>query len=71
VSLNINKALAFRLPRWPHGCVHFSRGGPSYNIWRVDTDGGNLKQLTWGSSDFTPSCSQDSKWVVFDSGPER
>jgi Tol biopolymer transport system component len=47
--------------------VFTSGGGPSYKIWRVDTDGGNLKQLTWGNIDFHPSCSQDSKWVIFDS----
>ncbi len=41
--------------------------GASGNIWRIGTDGTNLKQLTQGSLDLLPVCSQDSKWVVFDS----
>ena len=36
------------------------------NIWRVDADGSNLKQLTDGTVDITPECSPDGKWVYYD-----
>jgi Tol biopolymer transport system component len=41
--------------------------GGGFSIWRVDTDGSNLRQLTQGSDDFSPVCSPDSKWVIFSS----
>ncbi|MFZ3214635.1 MAG: protein kinase [Candidatus Acidiferrales bacterium] len=48
------------------------RGGSSLmNIWRMDSTGGNLKQLTTGSDDSPAMCSPDGKWLVyasFDSG---
>jgi serine/threonine protein kinase/Tol biopolymer transport system component len=37
-------------------------------IWRVDADGGNLKQLAPEPGERISSCSADSKWLVFDSG---
>jgi eukaryotic-like serine/threonine-protein kinase len=37
------------------------------NIWRVDTDGSNPKQLTDGATDVGPVCSQDGKWVYYES----
>jgi Tol biopolymer transport system component len=37
----------------------------SINIWRMDIDGGNVKQLTDGALDDTPRISPDGKWVVF------
>ena len=43
------------------------RGG-SFNIWRVDSDGGNLKQLTTGDSELYPTCTPDSRWVVYQRG---
>jgi len=36
-----------------------------WNIWRVDMDGTNLKQLTQGRSDGGPAVSPDGQWVVF------
>ena len=36
------------------------------NIWRVDTDGSNPKQLTFGATDVAPSCSPDGKWVYYE-----
>ena len=36
-----------------------------WNIWRVDTDGTNLKQLTQGRSDGGPAVSPDGQWVIF------
>jgi serine/threonine protein kinase len=35
------------------------------NIWRADSSGGNLKQLTTGSKDDYPVCSPDSRWVYY------
>jgi Tol biopolymer transport system component len=34
------------------------------HIWRMDTDGGNQKQLT-DKSDLGPDCSPDGRWVVY------
>jgi Tol biopolymer transport system component len=44
------------------------RTGGSH-IWRMDIDGGNLKQLTSGKSNASgrPLCSSDGKWVVYTS----
>src|SRR5277367_2677140 len=46
-------------------------GGNSINIWRADSTGGNLKQITTGTDDQPAMCSPDGKWLVyagFDSG---
>jgi eukaryotic-like serine/threonine-protein kinase len=46
-------------------------GGNSINIWRTDSTGGNLKQITTGTDDEPAMCSPDGKWLVyagFDSG---
>jgi len=37
-------------------------GGP--NVWRIDRDGSNIKQLTTGGG-FTPDCSPQGNWVVY------
>ena len=36
------------------------------NIWRVDPDGANPKQLTHGVVDIAPVCSPDEKWVYYE-----
>ncbi len=36
-------------------------------LWRIDIDGSNLKQLTMGIGAFSPHCSADGKWVVYNS----
>jgi eukaryotic-like serine/threonine-protein kinase len=36
------------------------------NIWRMDTNGGNLKQITSGAYNQTPVCSPDGQWVVYE-----
>src|SRR5437588_9284454 len=36
------------------------------NLWRMDFEGGNLKQLTSGGDDAIPNFSPDGKWVVYD-----
>ena len=35
------------------------------NIWRVNADGSNMKQLTNGARDVGPECSPDSKWAYY------
>ena len=35
------------------------------NIWRVDADGSNPKQLSSGTADESPVCSSDGKWVYY------
>jgi Tol biopolymer transport system component len=49
------------------GFVVFGQGSRNndLNIWRVDRDGGNLKQITTGVDDLNPQCSPDGKWVYF------
>jgi Tol biopolymer transport system component len=37
------------------------------NIWRVNTDGSDPKQLTEGTTDVGASCSQDGQWVYYES----
>jgi serine/threonine protein kinase len=37
----------------------------SDNIWRMDSAGGNLKQLTTGKQDHFAVCSPDSRWVYY------
>ena len=42
------------------------RGGyPS--LWRMDLDGGNLKQLTDGQEDYLPKVAPDGQWILFSS----
>ena len=36
------------------------------NIWRVNADGSNPKQLTDGMQDIAPKCSPDGRWVLYD-----
>jgi serine/threonine protein kinase len=40
----------------------------NFNIWRMDIDGNNPKQLTNGGSDFYPYPSPDGRWIVYQSG---
>jgi serine/threonine protein kinase len=35
------------------------------NVWRINSDGSNLKQLSNGRSELGAECSRDSKWVYF------
>ena len=43
----------------------FHGGSGDSNIWRVDSSGSNLKQLTTGKRDDHPTCSPDSRWVYY------
>jgi Tol biopolymer transport system component len=45
---------------------HSNRAG-SFDIWRMDIDGGAFKQLTTGGGEFGPSISPDGQWVVYTS----
>jgi serine/threonine protein kinase len=40
-------------------------GKGARNIWRVDSSGGNLKQISNGTNDGFPVCSPDAKWVYY------
>jgi Tol biopolymer transport system component len=46
----------------------FHGGTNATHIWRADTNGSNLKQLTNGSLDIFPNCSRDGKWVYYHDG---
>jgi eukaryotic-like serine/threonine-protein kinase len=45
--------------------VFVSDRAGSGHIWRMDLDGGDLKQLTRGKNDTSPSLSPDGRWVVY------
>lgn len=46
--------------------LHGLQGGEaSLNVWRADSSGGNLKQLTQGKADNFPVCAPDSKSVFY------
>jgi len=45
---------------------HSIRGGGA-DIWRMNADGSNLKQLTFEKKDFQPSISLDSRYVYYKS----
>jgi serine/threonine protein kinase len=40
-------------------------GSDRENIWRIDSSGGNLRQLTHGRQDKYAVCSPDSRWVYY------
>jgi eukaryotic-like serine/threonine-protein kinase len=42
-----------------------SGGSNTLNVWRMDANGGNLKQLTQGKFDVSPLCSRDGQWVFY------
>ena len=44
--------------------VFTARRAGNFSIWRVDIDGGNLKQLTSGNDALYPRFSPDGQWVV-------
>ncbi len=43
----------------------FHAGTSGARLWRTDLDGTNAKQLTDGTFDLDPVCSQDAKWVYY------
>ena len=40
-------------------------GAGTANFWRVDSNGTNLKQITFGVNDRVPACSNDGKWLYY------
>jgi Tol biopolymer transport system component len=43
-----------------------NRSGPAVvNLWRMDANGTNVSQLTFGQNDREPVCSADGKWVYY------
>ena len=40
-------------------------GDDRENIWRIDSSGGNLRQITHGRQDKFAVCSPDSRWVYY------
>jgi len=40
-------------------------GGAQANLWRIDSNGTNLKQVTSGVNERTPACSHDGKWLYY------
>jgi len=47
--------------------VFTSERGGFPSLWRMDLDGGSLKQLTSGQEDYAENVSPDGRWVLFDS----
>ncbi|MFZ0818466.1 MAG: protein kinase [Candidatus Acidiferrales bacterium] len=48
------------------GFIAFAQWKPGEsNIWRMDMDGSNLKQLDESNGSFSPAISPDGRWVVF------
>jgi Tol biopolymer transport system component len=43
----------------------FRGGTDSRNIWRINADGSNPKQLSNGNYDSSPACSPDGKWAYY------
>jgi len=41
------------------------KGSSADNLWRMDSSGGDLKQLTTGKNDNHPVCSSDGQWVYY------
>jgi serine/threonine protein kinase len=46
-------------------------GGAEANFWRIDSNGTNLKRLTFGLNERVPVCSKDGKWLYFLDGTEN
>jgi Tol biopolymer transport system component len=41
-------------------------GKNNLNIWRMDAQGGNIKQITTGSLETPAMCSPDGKWLMYE-----
>jgi Tol biopolymer transport system component len=40
-------------------------GSAAVNLWRMDANGSNVTQLTFGQNDREPLCTHDGKWVYY------
>jgi len=45
--------------------------GAAVNLWRMDMNGSNVTQLTFGQNDREPSCTRDGKWVYYTDQTDR
>ncbi len=54
-----------------HAIVFESGRSGELNLWRMDADGSNLKQLTRGNYDVSPQISPEGKWLVYTSLSQR
>ncbi len=45
--------------------LSFHGGSADDNVWRIDSSGGHLQQLTNGKRDHHAVCSPDSRWVYY------
>ena len=48
--------------------TELARGQPFMRIWRMDTSGGNARELSDGKAQNFSVCSRDGRWVVFEDG---
>jgi len=46
-------------------------GSAAVNLWRMDSNGSNVRQLTTGQNDREPSCTRDGKWVYYTDQTDR
>ena len=45
--------------------------GNRLNVWRIDPNGRNFRQLTESGLDMHPDCSPDGNWVIYSLGSDR
>src|SRR5262245_33096785 len=58
--INLGQAVA------PDGSfIVYASATDRYHLWRMDSDGGNARQLTFGGSEGAPQISPDGKWVIY------
>jgi len=51
-----------------HYVLYTSQNDAGRNVWRTDSAGNEVKQLTFGNDDGYAQCSSDSKWFIYASG---
>jgi Tol biopolymer transport system component len=50
-----------------HYVLYTSQTDAGRNVWRTDSAGNEMKQLTFGNDDGYAQCSNDSKWFIYGS----
>lgn len=51
-----------------HYILYTSQTDAGRNVWRSDSEGKELKQMTFGDDDGYAQCSPDSKWFIYGAG---
>jgi TolB protein len=46
-------------------------GSVAVNLWRMDANGSNVTQLTFGQNDREPACTRDGTWVYYTDQTDR